>query len=186
MRRSRTPATAWPAVADLMTILAVIGLSAAAVVGTQRNLEIEDLDRQLEERDAQIAELENRIREMQESMADDPVVFIPCWPRTAEEKPYFFTYEVTFTNGTYSVSKHVEFDSGVTGDTPSGLLAALDNIPAAGIDEAAFLAFGRNVSGAATGVYTAGCKLAVTINPQATGNEINTITRAGFFPVYRE
>lgn len=184
MIRSRTPATAWPAVADLMTILAVIGLSAAAVVEAERNLEIEDLNRQLEERDAQIGELKNRIREFQESMANE-IGFTPCWRGTTGEKRYFFTYDVTFANGTYSVSKHVDFNTGVTGDTPGGLLAVLDNLPAAGIDEAAFLAFGRNVSGAALSVYPAGCQLAVTINQQVTGNVISTIRRAGFYPVYR-
>ena len=89
MRRSRTPATAWPAVADLMTILAVIGLSAAAVVGTERNSEIEDLNRQLEERGAQIAELENRIREFQESM-DNEIGFAPCWRGTTGGKEILF------------------------------------------------------------------------------------------------
>ena len=62
VRRSRTPATAWPAVADLMTILAVIGLSAAAVVRTERDSKIEELNRQVEEKDSSIAELEERIR----------------------------------------------------------------------------------------------------------------------------
>lgn len=184
MRRSRTPATAWPAVADLMTILAVIGLSAAAVVGAERNLEIEDLKRQLEERDAQIGELENRIREFQESM-DNEIGFTPCWRGATGERRYFFTYDVTFADGTYSVSKHVDFNAGVTTDTPGGILAALDNLPAAGIDEVAFVTFGRNVSGAAQSVYPAGCQLAVTINQQVTGNVISTIRRAGFYPVYR-
>ena len=167
-----------------MTILAVIGLSAAAVVGAERDLEIEYLNGQLEERDAQIAELENRIRELKESM-DNEIGFTPCWRGTTGEKRHFFTYDVTFANETYSVSKHVDFNAGVTSDTPVGLLAVLDNLPAAGIDETAFLAFGRNVSGAAVSVYPAGCKLAVTINQQATGNEINTITRAGLYPIYR-
>ena len=167
-----------------MTILAVIGLSAAAVVGAERNLEIEYLNGQLEERDAQIAELENRIREFQESM-DNEIGFTPCWRGTTGKKRYFFTYDVTFANETYSVSKHVDFNAGVTGGTPGGMLAVLDNLPVAGIDEAAFLAFGRNVSGAALIVYPAGCQLAVTINQQVTGNVISTIRRAGFYPVYR-
>lgn len=184
MRRSRTPATAWPAVADLMTILAVIGLSVAAVVGIERNREIEDLSRQLEERGARIAELENRIGDLQESM-DNEIGFTPCWRGTTGEKRYFFTYDVTFANETYSLSKHVDFDAVVAGGTPGGLLAVLDNLPASGIDETAFLAFGRNVSVAAGSVYPAGCRLAVTINQQVTGSVISTIRRAGFYPVYR-
>lgn len=184
MRRSRTPATAWPAVADLMTILAVIGLSVAAVVGIERNREIDDLSKQLEERVAQIAELENQIRGFQESM-DNEIGFTPCWRGITGEKRYYFTYDVTFANGVYSVSKHVDFSIGVARDTPDGLLAVLDNVPATGIDEAAFLAFGRNLSGAATRVYPAGCRLAVTINQQVTGSVISTIRRAGFYPVYR-
>ena len=185
MRRSKTPATAWPAVADLMTILAVIGLSAAAVVSTERNMEIEDLNDKLVERDAKIAELENRIREFQE-LRDNEIGFTPCWRGATEDKRYFFTYDVTFGNGTYAVSKHVDFNAGVNADTPGGLLAVLDNLPTVGIDESAFLAFGRSVSRATMSVYTAGCRLAVTINQQVTGDVISTITRAGFFPVYRE
>ncbi len=167
-----------------MTILAVIGLSAAAVVGAERNLEIKDLNRQLEERDAQIAELESRIREFQESR-DNEIGFTPCWRGAAGDKRYFFTYDVTFANGTYAVSKHVDFNAGVNADTPGGLLAALDNLPTMGIDESAFLAFGRSVSRASMGVYPAGCRLAVTINQQVTGDVISTIRRAGFYPVYR-
>ena len=167
-----------------MTILAVIGLSAAAVVGSEHNLEIKYLNGQLEERDAQIAELENRIREFQETM-DREIGFTPCWRATDGEKRYHFTYDVTFASGIYSVSKHVDFNAEVTGDTPGELLAVLDNLPVTGIDEAAFVAFGRNVAGAAINAYPTGCRLAVTINQQVTGNVISTITRAGFYPVYR-
>ena len=184
MRRARTPATAWPAVADLMTILAIIGLSAAAVVGIERNREIEDLSKRLAERDAQIAELENRIQDFQESM-DREIGFTPCWRGTDGEKRYFFTYDVTFANGTYSLLKHVDFNAGMALDAPGGLMAVLDNMPVEGIGEAAFLAFGRSVSDAARDVYPAGCLLAVTINQQVTGSVIAAIRRAGFYPVYR-
>ncbi len=167
-----------------MTILAIIGLSAAAVVGIERNREIEDLSKHLAERDAQIAKLENRIRDFQESM-DEEIGFAPCWRGTNGEKRYFFTYDVTFANGTYSLSKHVDFSAGVVGDISEGLLVVLDELPVEGIGEAAFLAFGRSVSQAAGDVYPAGCQLAVTINQQVTGSVIAAIRRAGFYPVYR-
>ena len=78
MRRSRTALTAWPAFADLMTILAVVGLAIAAGLAggddmEALNVSLEeragDLERQLaaaRERDAQA---EARIRALEEQLA---------------------------------------------------------------------------------------------------------------------
>ena len=63
MRRSRAPLTAWPAFADLMTVLAVVSLAIAAVVlgrspgdeGDSRQ-QIAELRRQLDNANATIAE----------------------------------------------------------------------------------------------------------------------------------
>lgn len=186
MRRSRTPATAWPAVADLMTILAVIGLSAAAVVRTERDSKIEELNRQVEEKDSSIAELEKRIHELQDS-ADIQIGFTPCWRGNPGEKRFFVTYDVTFANRRYSVAKHRDFARGmrVVDEAPDGLLGVLDRVPAGELDGAALLEFGGRVSDAVGSYYPAPCRLAVTINEQVTGNVIATINRAGFYPVYR-
>lgn len=62
MRRSRAPLTAWPAFADLMTILAVVGLTIAAII-LVRSLgergQIDEMRRELDIKSDQIAELES-------------------------------------------------------------------------------------------------------------------------------
>ena len=62
MRRSRAPLTAWPAFADLMTILAVVSLAIAAIVSTNGDRtepepSIEELQRQLADANKKIEEL---------------------------------------------------------------------------------------------------------------------------------
>lgn len=186
MRRSRTPATAWPAVADLMTILAVIGLTAAAVVGNERNSRIDELIRQVEERDDSIAGLEDRIDELEESM-DNEIGFTPCWRGGAGEKRFFVTYEVTFANGRYSVSKHRDFLEGIRkmAGATARVKGALEGVPAGEIGEAALLEFGDAVSDAIGRFYRDDCRLAVTINTEVTGGVIARVNRAGFYTLYR-
>ena len=183
MKRSRTPATAWPAVADLMTILAVIGLSAAAVVGSERNSEITELKTLLEERDSTILELGKRI----DDLIDREIGFTPCWRGDPGQKRYLFTYDATFANGRFSVSKHRDFARGMRAvdESPDELLDLLDNHPMGELDEAALLGFGRGVSDAIGRFYPADCRLVVTINEEVTGSVIALINRTGFYPVYR-
>ena len=78
MRRSRIPLTAWPAFADLMTILAVVGLAIAGLVATTgpdgadpSNLKatIEEQERTIEEQEETIAEREQTIEEQEETIA---------------------------------------------------------------------------------------------------------------------
>lgn len=77
MRRSRAPLTAWPAFADLMTILAVVSLAVAAVVlgdsgdGGDRRMvaklqrQIAQLRHQLDDANETIAKQRARIRELE-------------------------------------------------------------------------------------------------------------------------
>ena len=97
------------------------------------------------------------------------------------------TYDVTFANRRYSLSKHRDFARGmrVVDEAPHGLLDVLDSVPAGEMDEAALLGFGRRVSDAIGNYYSAPCRLAVTINRQAAGNVIAAINRTGLYPVYR-
>ena len=79
MRRSRTALTAWPAFADLMTILAVVGLAIAAGLAgggddvDALNVSLEeradDLERQLAAARERNAEAEARIRALEEQLA---------------------------------------------------------------------------------------------------------------------
>ena len=70
MRRSRTALTAWPAFADLMTILAVVGLAIAAGLADTSSLEERaDLERQLAAARERNAQAEARIRALEEQLA---------------------------------------------------------------------------------------------------------------------
>ena len=184
MKRSRTPATAWPAVADLMTVLAVIGLSAAAVVGslpgTDPDRPIMELRRQLEERDSTIDALRERLNTTE-------IGFKPCWRSGAGDRGYLFTYDVTFANGFYSVSRHDHFHRGVEagGPIPEGVVAVLRDVPQGRVGRVGLARFGQRVMDATRDAYPSGCKLAVTVNQEATGPVVSALVRAGFYPVYR-
>ena len=71
MRRSRAPLTAWPAFADLMTVLALVSLAIAAVVlggsGDEgdRNKMIAELQHQLDDANETIVKQRDRIRELE-------------------------------------------------------------------------------------------------------------------------
>ena len=176
MRRSRTPATAWPAVADLMTILAVIGLSAAAVVATQSKKE-------MAVKDSRIVVLKDSIVVLNRKI----VGFIPCWPGPPGEKLYFFTYDVTFADERYTLSRHTDFAAG-SQESSAKLLTELHDLPTGPVNGARMAEFGRTVSRAINDHaprYPADCKLAVTINKDADGNDLEPLLRGRFYPVYR-
>jgi len=177
-----------------MTILAVMGLTAAAVVGSEQSSRTEELDRQiedlnsqLEERDSKIAGLEDSIQAVRDSIDEIIVGFKPCWPGPTREQRYFRTYDVTFANGRYSVSKHRDFPEGIQtmSGAPAPLVGVLDSIPAGEIDEATLFEFGDRVSDALGGFYSTDCQLAVTINLEVTGIVVSTVNRAGFYTLYR-
>lgn len=66
MRRSRTPLTAWPAFADLMTVLAVLGLAIAAGVAGVDTPDGEDpLEDPVQMLEAELAEARERIAALQ-------------------------------------------------------------------------------------------------------------------------
>ena len=194
MRRSRTPATAWPAVADLMTILAVVGLSAAAALSPRlkelkrKDSHIAALTDEIKAKDSHIAALQARVKALQEN-ARDEIGFKPCWIGSSGEKRYFTTYDVTFSNGRYSVSRHHDFARGtrVVDELPVEFLAVLEDVPKRAMDEVVLVGFGRRVMDALWSFdpYPEDCRLAVTINPEVTGKEIEVIKQARFYPVYR-
>ena len=68
MRRSRAPLTAWPAFADLMTIIAVVGLAGAAVVlnnAAELQSQLDDANDTIEKQQDRNRELEDRNRELE-------------------------------------------------------------------------------------------------------------------------
>ena len=87
MRRTRVPLTAWPAFADLMTILAIAGLAAAVVIvttetGTGGDLEVlrqviaalkeenATLRKAIDARDTRIASLQDDVHNLQEEVGN--------------------------------------------------------------------------------------------------------------------
>ena len=67
MRRSRTPLTAWPAFADLMTILTVVSLAIAVFAVSTKNGGAE-CKRKLEECEAEKAELKTQIKKLKDQI----------------------------------------------------------------------------------------------------------------------
>ena len=198
MRRSRTPTTAWPAVADLMTIFGVVGLfAAAAVVAGSPDKDdpppispdsIAKLQSEIENQRRVIAKLQSEI-ENQRRVIDDlrQFGFVRCWPGGSQGKLYFFTYDVTRVEDGYTVSRHADFETGIGSEPqPSARVAQLlRDVPLGRIGGPELEIFGRRVTEAARGHYASDCKLAVTINPEASGLQIQPLQRAGFFPVWR-
>ena len=181
MRRSRTPTTAWPAVADLMTFFAVVGLFAAAAVvvapdGSPRQESIAELRAVVDSQRTVIEELQRKI-----------AGFVPCWPGGSDGRLYYFTYDVTHRDGGYTVSRHDDFDTGIGADPrpPDRVERVFGDVPRGRIDEAALVAFGRRVTEAAREHYPAECQLAVTINPDASGDQIEPLRRGRLYPVWR-
>ena len=75
MRRVRTPLTAWPAFADLMTILAVVGLTAAIVIAPDANDDSdapqpEEVITALTERVEALAESDTQLAEEVEALTE--------------------------------------------------------------------------------------------------------------------
>ena len=162
-----------------MTILAVIGLSVAAVI--ERTQTPGELREALARRDSTIAVLRQRI-------AEEEVGFFPCWRgEPGETRNYFFAYDITFADGAYELAVHRDFATGARflEGVPADVVTRLRGLPQGRVTAAVFSSFGQSVSDATENVFPPGCRLAVTINQQATGEVIATINRAGFYPVYR-
>ncbi|MCY4594344.1 MAG: hypothetical protein OXC19_06030 [Bryobacterales bacterium] len=81
MRRSRAPLSAWPAFADVMTILAVVSLAVAAFALSGKDPElIKTLKRKLKQAEETIQEQEIRIRELKWAQIGRPCLWDPGPP----------------------------------------------------------------------------------------------------------
>ena len=81
MRRSRAPLSAWPAFADVMTILAVVSLAVAAFALSGKDPElIKTLKRKLKKAEETIQEQEIRIRELTWTQIGQPCLWDPGPP----------------------------------------------------------------------------------------------------------
>ena len=192
MRRQRTRTTAWPAVADLMTVFAVIGLSSAVIVRHQSAGEANQLRLDLEEAESTLEAQEAEILALRERLTDsDEVGFVPCWRGLGPGEPkYYLTYNVTVVqSGRYRVEPHGHWRDGseLRGQLDFRLLDVLMDHPTEAIDAANLRDFGERLERAvaSTADYERGCALAVTLDRTATGGDIQVLTGAGFYPVIR-
>lgn len=184
MRRYRTRTTAWPAVADLMTALAVVGLACALLVAANR----EDPDSALPEvLQARIDSLEIAVDSLRDALAEEKIGVLPCW-RGNDPGDYYRTFDVTVRDGRFSVAVHEHWAPGteLRGKIPPSLVSVLEDFPQGKVAGEQLTSFGERVDRAVQEAgYAADCRIVVTINTAANGNEIGMLTRAGFYPVWR-
>lgn len=180
MRRYRTRTTAWPAVADLMTALAVVGLACALLVASRAPPAPPD-------RRVQIDSLKAVVDSLEAELAEEEIGFLPCW-RGNDTSDYYRTYNVTVQDGQFSfaVHGHWAFGTELRRTIPLSLVSVLEDFPQGDVAAEQVASFGERVDRAVqAAAYPDDCKIAVTINTGADGNEIGILTRAGFYPVWR-
>ena len=189
MRRYRTRTTAWPAVADLMTALAVVGLACALIVAS-RDRSPASLDVLLAQIDSLLAQLDSSkvaVDSLEAELAKEEIGFLPCW-RGDDPGDYYRTYNVTVQDGRFSFAVHEHWALGteLRRTIPPSLVSVLEDFPQGDVAGEQVAGFGDRVGRAVDEAgYPADCKIAVTINTGADGNESGILTRAGFFPVWR-
>ena len=191
MRRQRTRTTAWPAVADLMTVFAVLGLASAAIVRHQTAAERSKAEAQqmkIESLEATVDELQATVDELRIAV----VGFRPCWRGKGPDEPqYFLTYNVTISpDARFSMEPHGDWREGsdLRGRLAPDLVNVLLEYPAEPVRGAGLRDFGAGVEAVVvgTGDYEPNCELAVTVNGTATVAEAAVVRRAGFYPVGRD
>ena len=84
MRRSPTPVTAWPAVADLMTLVAIVGFVAAAVVGARVAAAGKEARELRAERDGLKAKVDALQQSLSEAEEDQGIDLPPCLGRAPD------------------------------------------------------------------------------------------------------
>lgn len=191
MRRYRTRTTAWPAVADLMTALAVVGL-AGTLVGTRGG--VPDLNAQNDSLRAQndtlkvaVDSLNAVVDSLNVELAKVRVGFLPCWPRNDPPR-YYRTYHVTFQDGRLSVTPHEHWALGteLRRTIPPSLVNVLEGFPRGEVTGEQLASFGERVDRALRETdYPPDCSFAVALNDGGK-NETDIVRRAGFYPVWRQ
>ncbi len=182
MRRYRTRTTAWPAVADLMTALAVVGLACALLVASR-----DPSSASADVLQAQNDSLKATVDSLNAELAKKEIGFLPCW-RGNDPGDYYHTYNVAVQDGRFSVAPHEHWALGteLRRTMPRSLVSVLEDFPQGDVAGEQVASFGERVARAVQAAgYPTDCKIAVTINTGADGNEIGILTRAGFYPVWR-
>lgn len=172
-----------------MTALAVVGLACALLVAG-RNVSPSStavLQAQNDSLQAQNDSLKSAVDSLKAELAKEKVGFLPCWRRN-DPGGYYFTYDITLQDGRSSVTPHEHWALGteLRRTIPQSLLNVLEEFPQGDVDGEQLVSFGEHIYRALQETdYPADCKIAVTLNTSADGNEVGVLTRAGFFPVWR-
>ena len=160
-RRLYTPATAWPAFADLMTILAIVGLAGAGIVIAELRYATDTGERpedptKLREENARLREavetltantaelrttiarirVENEsLREEREALELKVAGFNPCW-RGERGRVYYFTYDITYmpANDEFEVAAHSDMNGSYVAEEVRTGLPLLREYPSGPID----------------------------------------------------
>ncbi len=162
-----------------MTALAVVGLACALLVARRDPppKPTEELLRKIDSLKAVI-----------DSLVEPPIGFKPCWRGNNPPPPYYFTYHVTVRDGRFSFAPHEHWAHGteLRRRIPESLMTVLEGFPQGDVAGEQVISFGERVDRAVQETsYPSDCKLAVTINTGADGNEIGILTRVDFYPVWR-
>ena len=166
-----------------MTALAVVGLACALLVA-DRNASPPASAEVLQ---AQNDSLKAEVDGLEAELAKKEIGFLPCW-RGNDPGDYYRTYNVTVQQGRFSVAPHEHWALGtdLRLTIPQSLVSVLGDFPQGDVAGEQVASFGERVDRAVQEAgYPADCKIAVTINADADGNEIGILTRAGFYPVWR-
>ena len=195
MRRYRTRTTAWPAVADLMTALAVVGLACALIVADRPPPDWPDLRPEVASLRTEVASLETQnaslgaaVDSLERELAEKVIGFRPCWLNDSPPPLYFFSYNATVLGGRFSLAPHPHWAAGtdLRGTISPPLVGVLEDFPRGEVGGEDMVHFGERVNDALQAAgYPGDCELAVTVNTDITGNEILILGRAGFEPILR-
>ena len=183
-----------------MTALAVVGLACALLVARRGASSADVLQAQHDSLSAAADSLSAAadslkaagdslsaaVDSLEAELAEEKVGFLPCW-RGNDPGGYYFTYNVTFQDGRFSVTPHEHWALGteLRRTIPQSLVNVLEEFPQGDVAGEQLASFGERVDRALqeTG-YPADCRIAVTLNDGGK-NETHILTRAGFFPVWR-
>ena len=175
-----------------MTALAVVGLASAVIVASRDSSSssaIDDLKAEIDSLKDAVDDLEARNDSMEVANALRERGFLPCWPGDAPGEPdYYRAYNVTVRDGRFTAEPHHHWSTGteLRHTIPRSLVSVLEDFPRGEVTGEGMGSFGIRVDNAVRATdYGLECKLVVTVNPDADGNEIGILTRAGFYPVWR-
>lgn len=134
-----------------------------------------------------VEELKQGVRELKIGDLSRTIGCTPCWLGSGDLK-YYFTYNITYSNGSYSIKPHADWGRGaeIVDDALSGELSVLRDYPRDLMTQDEFLAFGRKVDLHKNRHHNAECSLMASINEEANGEVVKFVRHeVNFCPIFR-